>query len=126
VEGGRGPAGPYLTRDSAGNRSANTPAPSDEDYAPDNLGSILRTIDDQTNTTTGTWAYDPDGSTTSTTGTSTNPLRYASGYLAPGGLYHFGQRYYAPRTDAGHNKTHSTKRGTFSRRTGTSMPARTR
>ena len=41
-----------------------------------------------------------------TTGTSTNPLKYGSpvelwrqysgGYQAPAGLYHFGQRYYDP------------------------------
>jgi RHS repeat-associated protein len=43
-----------------------------------------------------TYTYDPDGNTTNTTGTSTDPLKYAGGYQAPAGLYHYGQRYYDP------------------------------
>ena len=46
-----------------------------------------------------TYQYDPYGNLTSSTGTVSNPWRYAGGYYDSGtGLYKFGIRYYDPTT----------------------------
>ncbi len=48
-------------------------------------------------TLVSTYACDPYGNLTSTTGNIANPWRYASGYLdSSTGLYKFGARYYDP------------------------------
>ena len=67
----------------------------------DGLGSVTAATD-STGTIVRTFAYDPYGNTTSSTGTIYEPIRYAGGYLDthPDGngpsLYKFGQRYYDP------------------------------
>ena len=88
----------YYTRAVDGTPLAQRTGTDREYYIQDALGSITRTTD-AAGATQATYAYDPDGNTTSTTGSSTNPLRYAGGYQTPTGLYHYGQRYYDP-TDA--------------------------
>ena len=88
----------YYTRAVDGTPLAQRSASNREYYIQDALGSTTRTTD-TTGATQATYAYDPDGNTTATTGSSTNPLRYAGGYQTPTGLYHYGQRYYDP-TDA--------------------------
>jgi RHS repeat-associated protein len=46
-----------------------------------------------------TYQYDPYGNLTSSTGSASNPWRYAGGYYdANTGLYKFGIRYYDPTT----------------------------
>jgi len=84
----------YYTRGVDGTPLAQRTGTNREYYTADALGSTIRTTDAAGNTQ-ATYAYDPDGNTT-TTGTSTNPLRYAGGYQTIPGLYHYGQRHYDP------------------------------
>jgi RHS repeat-associated protein len=90
----------YYTRALDGTVLTQRTGTSREYYSQDILGSVTALTSNATGAPTqATYAYDPDGNTTNTTGTSTSPFRYAGGYAAPGGLTHFGQRYYDP-TDA--------------------------
>jgi len=66
-------------------------------YVPDSQGSILA-LTDSTGTVADSYAYDPYGQTTSSTGTTPNVWGYAQGEQTPAGTYHFGQRYYDPTT----------------------------
>lgn len=88
----------YYTRTVDGSPLAQRTGSDREYYIQDALGSTLRTTD-TTGATQATYNYDPDGAAVSSTGTSTNPLKYAAGYHTTTGLYHYGQRYYDP-TDA--------------------------
>jgi RHS repeat-associated protein len=45
-----------------------------------------------------TYSYDPDGTTTTTGSGPNSDLRFAAGHRLPGGLYHFGARFYNPTT----------------------------
>lgn len=63
----------------------------------DQLGSI-RAITDQTAATIATYNYDPYGKPLASTGTSTNPFRYAGQYTDPTGLQYLRARYYEPAT----------------------------
>lgn len=64
------------------------------------VGSITALGDDNTNSLTRTYAYDPDGNRTSSiTGTGTGAvtdLGFDGGHLLPNSTYHFGARYYDP------------------------------
>ena len=67
-------------------------------FAADGLGSTVALTDDA-GALARTYAYDPDGLATSTTGSGPQALvRYAGGApVGSTGLYHFGRRYYDPR-----------------------------
>jgi len=63
-------------------------------YLFDGLGSIVG-LTDSNGTLVATYAYDPFGNLTSSSGTVANPWRFAAGYYDSGtGLYKFGTRYY--------------------------------
>lgn len=88
-------ASTYYTRDPDGNLLAER-TPTGEQYPiTDKLGSIAD-LTDQNGNLTNQYAYDPYGQTTSTTGTTPNLVGYAGGLQTPGGLYHYGARYYDP------------------------------
>jgi RHS repeat-associated protein len=56
-------------------------------------------LTDSSGNLVNTYQYDPYGNLTSSTGTVSNPWRYAGGYYDSGtGLYKFGIRYYDPGT----------------------------
>jgi RHS repeat-associated protein len=62
-------------------------------YLFDGLGSITG-LTNSTGALVRTYRYEPYGTQRETTGTGPQPaFRFASGYLMPGGLYHFGERY---------------------------------
>jgi len=62
----------------------------------DGLGSIVG-LTDSNGTLVSTYAYDPYGNLTSSTGSVANPWRFAAGYFdSSTGLYKFGTRYYNP------------------------------
>lgn len=68
---------------------------------PDAQGSVVGLMDSLTSppdvtVPTRTTTYEPYGATESTSGTITSVLGYAGGPTVPGGLLHFGQRYYDP------------------------------
>jgi RHS repeat-associated protein len=66
----------------------------------DRLGSITALADDNANSLTRTYSYDPDGNrTSSTTGTGSGvvtDLGFAAGHLLPNSMYHYGARFYDP------------------------------
>jgi RHS repeat-associated protein len=66
----------------------------------DRLGSITALADDNANSLTRTYSYDPDGNrTSSTTGTGSGvatDLGFAAGHLLPNTMYHYGARFYDP------------------------------
>jgi RHS repeat-associated protein len=65
-------------------------------YHADQLGSI-RALTDQAGAVVATYAYDAYGSTTASTGSVANPLRYAGEYQdVESGLYYLRARYYDP------------------------------
>ena len=65
-------------------------------YLFDGLGSIVG-LTDSNGTLVSTYQYDPYGNLTSSTGSVTNPWRFAGGYFdSSTGLYKFGTRYYNP------------------------------
>src|SRR4051812_10344146 len=47
---------------------------------------------------TAAYTRAPDGNATSSGSGATTDLKFAGGYALPGGLYHFGQRYYDAST----------------------------
>lgn len=62
-------------------------------YLFDGLGSITG-LTNSSGALVRTYRYEPYGTQRETTGVGPQTaFRYASGYLMPGGLYHFGQRY---------------------------------
>ncbi len=65
-------------------------------YLFDGLGSIVG-LTDSNGTLVSTYAYDPYGNLTSSTGSVANPWRFAGGYFdSSTGLYKYGTRYYNP------------------------------
>jgi RHS repeat-associated protein len=66
----------------------------------DRLGSVTALADDNADSLTRTYAYDPDGNRTSTgTGTGSGAvtdLGFAGGHLLPNSMYHYGARFYDP------------------------------
>lgn len=66
-------------------------------YLTDALGSVVE-LADVNGATLNTYTYEPYGADLSTTGTTSNYLKYAGGFdtTGQGRLYHFGQRYYDP------------------------------
>jgi RHS repeat-associated protein len=86
----------YYTRDTSGRLiSERTPGGSYY-YLFDGLGSVVG-LTSASGALSNTYAYDPYGNTTSSTGTVTNPWRFAGAYLdSSTGLYKIGARYYNP------------------------------
>jgi RHS repeat-associated protein len=65
-------------------------------YHHDQIGST-RLVTDSAGTSQATYTYDPYGGLAATTGTLTNPVRFAGQYLdAESGLYYLRNRYYDP------------------------------
>lgn len=65
----------------------------------DQLGST-RLLTNSSGRVTGTYIFDPYGTTTSHTGSASTPLEYAGQYLdSETGLYYLRARYYDPTTD---------------------------
>jgi RHS repeat-associated protein len=64
-------------------------------FGGDTVGSVQGLVD-----SSGNWhatrSYTPYGETDSSTGSDSNPFWYAGGLETTPGIYHFGQRYYAP------------------------------
>jgi RHS repeat-associated protein len=63
----------------------------------DQLGSI-RAMTDQAGVTIATYSYDPYGKPLTSTGSSSNPFRYAGQYTDATGLQYLRARYYDPET----------------------------
>ena len=86
----------YYTRDPDGNLVSERTPNGTYYYLPDGLGSTVG-LTDSNGLPVDTYAYDPYGNTTSSTGTVTNPWRYAGAYQdSTTGLYKMGERYYNP------------------------------
>ena len=84
------------TRDPTGNLISERTPTGTYYYIPDGLGSITG-LTDTTGALVNTYQYDPYGNTTNSTGTVTNPWRYAGQYQdSTTGLYKMGERYYNP------------------------------
>ena len=66
-------------------------------YLYDGTGSVIG-LSDSTGTRVNSYAYDPYGNTTASTGPVANPYQFEAGYHDSTGLYHFGARYYDPAT----------------------------
>jgi RHS repeat-associated protein len=67
-------------------------------YLFDGLGSVIG-LTNSSGGLVASYSYEPYGKLVSSTGTITNPWRFAGGYYdSSTGLYHFGQRYYDPTT----------------------------
>ncbi|MEA2183201.1 MAG: hypothetical protein QOF69_2386 [Solirubrobacteraceae bacterium] len=66
-------------------------------YVFDGLGSTV-TLTDSAQNSPVSYTYDPFGFT-NTSGSLDNSFKFAGGFLAATGLYHYGQRWYDPRTD---------------------------
>ncbi len=65
-------------------------------YLTDQLGSV-RSVTDSLGNVASTYEYDPYGNLAATTGTLSNPFRFAGQYLdAESGLYYLRARYYDP------------------------------
>lgn len=66
-------------------------------YLSDALGSVVE-LADVNGGTLNTYTYEPYGADLSTTGTTSNYIKYAGGFdtTGQGRLYHFGARYYDP------------------------------
>ena len=94
----------YYTRDNTGGllakrTSAGTPSAT-KYYLQDALGSVAAltsSTGSQTDPSTGKYVYDPYGNPR---GTAPAEFGWQSAYRAPGGLIHFGYRYYDPYTGA--------------------------
>ena len=68
-------------------------------YYPDQIGSV-RAIADSRGTVVDTYNYDPYGNLSSSSGTVSNPFRFAGQYLdSESGLYYMRARYYDPSTE---------------------------
>ena len=66
-------------------------------YHHDHLGST-RALTDQDGQAVATYTYSPYGAEKTSTGSVTNPFRYAGQYTDPTGLQHLHARYYDPTT----------------------------
>jgi RHS repeat-associated protein len=66
-------------------------------YLGDALGSVVE-LTDVNGATLNTYTYEPFGADLSTTGTTSNYLKFAGGFdtTGQGRLYHFGERYHDP------------------------------
>ncbi|MGH2515315.1 MAG: RHS repeat-associated core domain-containing protein, partial [Ktedonobacterales bacterium] len=84
----------FFARDNRGNLVASSPeAGSYAYYLFDGTGSVIG-LTDATGHLAATYAYDPYGAITASTGEAVNPYRFASGYLdASTGYTKFGARY---------------------------------
>jgi len=91
----------------AGSTTAYTRAPDGSLLAQRSAAGTQYVLDDNIGSTRGLvsgtsvvrdYAYDPDGNATSSGSGATTELKFAGGFAIPGGLYHFGQRYYDPGT----------------------------
>jgi RHS repeat-associated protein len=90
----------YFTRDEQGNLiNARRTGASDYYYLFDGLGSVVGLVDESGNLVRS-YSYDPFGNVrTDRDHTGAAPedfFRFAGGYQAEGGLYHFAMRYYKP------------------------------
>ena len=67
-------------------------------YLGDALGSVLK-LTDVNGAVLNSYSYEPFGADLSTSGTTSNYIKYAGGFDATGSgrLYHFGARYYDPQ-----------------------------
>ena len=85
----------YFLRDPSGNVIGEE-APGDYHwyYLKDGLGSIVAVVD-QSGAVQNRYSYDPYGKASSS-GSASNPLGFAGGYLDSTGLVKFGARYYDP------------------------------
>jgi RHS repeat-associated protein len=64
-------------------------------YVADNLGSI-RGLTNSSGALVNTYRYEPYGKLASSTGSVSNPMKFAGGHDTGLGVYHFGARYYDP------------------------------
>jgi len=102
--GATGSGSNYYTRDGGGELLAernSTSTPSATEYVlPDPFGSVAALTNStgtQTAPSSGTYQYDPYGNPV---GTASSTFGYRGALIMPGGLLHFGQRYYDPSTGA--------------------------
>jgi RHS repeat-associated protein len=87
----------YYTRDGKGYLLGERTQAGTYYYLQDGLGSIIALTDSAGNVA-ASYSYDPYGRTASSSGSVTNPWRYAGQYLDTStGMYHMGERYYDPR-----------------------------
>jgi RHS repeat-associated protein len=85
----------YFVYDSDGGRIGEKVGTQRYYYIADNLGSI-RGLTNSSGALTNTYRYEPYGKLASSTGTVSNPMKFAGGHDTGLGLYHFGARYYDP------------------------------
>lgn len=86
----------YFTRDNQHNLIDERTPSATYYYLFDGLGSVVDLID-SSGAVVKTYAYDPYGNVNATTGSVTNPWRFAGGYAdASAGYTKFGARYYDP------------------------------
>jgi RHS repeat-associated protein len=86
----------YFTRDNQNNLIDERTPSGAYYYVFDGLGSVVG-LTDSSGAKVKTYAYDPYGNVTATTGSVTNPWRFASGYAdASAGYIKFGARYDDP------------------------------
>jgi len=91
-----GSASTYYTRDNKGSLLGQRTPSGKYYYLFDGLGSVVALTDSTASVAAG-YKYDPYGKQTSTTGTVTNPWRFAGQYYdSSTGLYKMGARYYNP------------------------------
>jgi RHS repeat-associated protein len=87
----------YYTREPDGQLISDTTGGATYYYVFDGLGSTV-TLTDSAQNSPVSYTYDPFGFT-NTSGSLDNSFKFAGGFLAATGLYHYGQRWYDPRTD---------------------------
>jgi RHS repeat-associated protein len=84
----------YFSRDNRGSVTEERVGSSNYYYLFDGLGSVVG-LADASGTLQNTYGYGPYGTTTSA-GSVSNPLGFASGVRDPSGLVKFGMRFYTP------------------------------
>lgn len=86
----------FYTRDNAGLLTEERTSSGNYYYLFDGLDSVVG-LTDASGNLVATYSYDPYGQVASSTGTVTNPWRFAAAYLDTAtGLYKMGARYYDP------------------------------
>lgn len=88
----------HFIRDSGGGLVGEKVGTARHYYIADNLGSI-RGVTNSSGALSNTYRYEPYGSLASSTGSVSNPMKFAGGHGLHDtglGLYHFGARYYDP------------------------------
>ena len=85
----------YFVRDNGGMLIGENVGTARHYYIADNLGSI-RGLTNSSGSLATTYRYEPYGKLASSTGSTSNPMKFTGGHDTGLGVYHFGARYYDP------------------------------